>query len=182
MKRLLFSLIFVSTQFFFTACNQKTEDPALAAKSFIEAFLEKDFKKAGEFATKDSKTLLDLIKSMAEMGGDLNYSTFGLTDQILENAVFETESINGENAVVKVIIENKTPQSINLIREDGKWKVALDKESFREILPESSQNTDDKPDEANDSEPSEIKQGNEDTTMGNGKPKIQPANDSLPKE
>jgi hypothetical protein len=44
--------------------------PEGSAKSYLEAYNAKDFDKAKEFATEDTKGMLDFMKNIAAMGGE----------------------------------------------------------------------------------------------------------------
>jgi predicted small secreted protein len=101
MKNLLFS-IFSLTIILLAACSGAGSDPKVAAKAFYEALGKKDYDKAAQYATKDSKTLLDLIKSMSEMGGQMNVETDMTSEEKIKNAVYSTAEIDGDKAVVKV--------------------------------------------------------------------------------
>lgn len=115
------------------SCKSTADNPGATAKAFLEAFSERDFAKASTFATKDSKTLLDLVKSMMEMRGDFSDSETWLGKEFLKNAVYENELIEGDNATVKVISGNKT-HLIKLKKEEGAWKVAMDKDTLEKSL------------------------------------------------
>lgn len=113
------------------SCSTAKEDPKAAAQSFFEAFAKKDFDKAAQFATKDSKTLIDLMKSMEEMGNSMDISAFGLDMESINKAVYENTAIEGNKATVSVSLGNQS-QIIKLIKEEGGWKVAVDKDAIQE--------------------------------------------------
>lgn len=133
MIRILRIAIWVHAIFLLGSCSPAAENPGKAAKAFLDAFAARDFETASKYATKDSKTLLDLIKSMMDLQGDLNFSAAGMDEETLKKAVFENQKIEGDNATVKVIAGNKS-QLIKLKKEDGAWKVAIDKQTFEEAV------------------------------------------------
>jgi len=124
-------LTIIAAIFFLFSCSSAKEDPKAAAKSFFEAFAKKDFDKAAQFATKDSKTLIDLMKSMEEMGNSMDISAFGLDMESINNAVYENAAIDGNKATVSVSLGNQS-QIIKLIKEEDGWKVAVDKDAIQE--------------------------------------------------
>jgi Domain of unknown function (DUF4878) len=131
MHRMRSFLTTITALAFLFSCSTATEDPKAAAKSFFEAFAKKDFDKAAKFATKDSKTLIDLIKSMEEMGNSMDISAFGLDMESINKAVYENAAIDGNKATVSVSMGNQS-QIIKLIKEEGGWKVAVDKDAIQE--------------------------------------------------
>jgi hypothetical protein len=124
-------LTIITTIVFLFSCSNAKEDPKAAARSFLEAFAKKDFDKASRFASKDSKTLIDLIKSMEEMGNSMDITAFGLDLQSINQAVYENGVMDGNKATVTISIGNQS-QIIKLIKEEGDWKVAVDKDAIQE--------------------------------------------------
>jgi nitrous oxide reductase accessory protein NosL len=119
------------------ACTPTPEDPKNIAKSFVEAFAAKDYDKAAQFATKDSKTLLDLIKSMEEMGNSMDFFFSGPNGVNPKEAVYDKAVIDGEKAIVSVSYGAEA-QTIKLKKEEGGWKVALDKDMLKEKVAEEA--------------------------------------------
>jgi uncharacterized protein YfeS len=117
------------------ACQSQKDDPVASAKAFYEALAKKDFKTAKQFATKDSKTMLELIESMSQMAADVK------TEQDdwekMKNAVYSNADIEGDRATVTVKIGGEE-NLVKLKKEDGTWKVALDKETLQETIEEKS--------------------------------------------
>jgi PBP1b-binding outer membrane lipoprotein LpoB len=124
-------LTIIAAIVFLFSCSSAKEDPKAAAKSFFEAFAKKDFDKAAQFATKDSKTLIDLLKSMEEMGNSMDISAFGLDMESINKAIYENAAIDGNNATVSVSLGDQS-QIIKLIKEEDGWKVAVDKDAIQE--------------------------------------------------
>lgn len=119
------------------ACTSTPEDPKNVAKTFVEAFAAKDYDKAAQFATKDSKTLLDLLKSMEEMGNSMDFFFSGPNGVNPEEAVYDKAVIDGDKAMVSVSF-GAEPQTIKLKKEEGSWKVALDKDMLKEKVAEEA--------------------------------------------
>ncbi len=123
-----------------TFCTPAAEDPKVAAKSFFEAFVAQDYNKAAKFATKDSKTLLDLLKSMEELGNPMDLFPVAASKENLEKIVYGDPVIDGDAATVAMTFESET-QTIKLLKEEGAWKVALDKDMLKERLSEKEVGT-----------------------------------------
>ncbi len=117
------------------ACSSPKEDPVAAAKAFYEALAIKDFKKAKQLATRESKTMLDLIESMSQMGADVKAEEEDL--QKMKEAVYSNAEINGDMATVRVKM-GEEENTVKLKKEEGTWKVALDKESLQETMNEKT--------------------------------------------
>lgn len=103
-------------------------DPKSTAIAFIEAMKNKDFDAAEKYATKDTKTFLDLVKMAASMANMDNKNHDMDFDQLfnLKNASYGDAKINGDNATVSLMVNGKEQMPINLNKEDGAWKVAFD--------------------------------------------------------
>jgi hypothetical protein len=117
------------------ACNAAKEDPVAVAKTFYEALAMQDYAKAKMYATKDSKTMIELLESMSQMNNDAKGKDEDLAK--MKSAVFTQESIDGDRASVKVKMNNEE-NLVKLKKEDGAWKVALDKESIQETMREKT--------------------------------------------
>jgi hypothetical protein len=114
-------------------CGKTGDTPNTVAKNFYTALSDKDYDKAALFATKESKTMLDLIKSLEEMGDSVGANTdlSKKDEEKIKNAVFSDAVIDGDKATVKVTMGDDV-NNIKLIKEDGLWKVALDKDTLQE--------------------------------------------------
>lgn len=122
----------VSLPLLLMACGKTGDNPTTVAKNFYNALSEKDYNKAALFATKESKTMLDLIKSLEEMGDNVGANTdLSKEDQEkIKKATFSDAVIDGDKAIVKVTTGDDV-NDIKLIKEDGLWKVALDKDTMQ---------------------------------------------------
>jgi hypothetical protein len=143
----------LSISILISACKDSKDDPATAAKAFYEALARKDFDEAALFATKDSKTILELIKSMNEMGAGVG--TGNEDFEKLKTAVYTNDHSDGDKATVKVKI-GEEENIIRLKKEDGAWKVAFDKESLKETIRDNSNETGEQLREALDNAASEL--------------------------
>jgi hypothetical protein len=121
------------------ACGKTGDNPTTVAKNFFTALAKKEYDKAAQHATKDSKTMLDLIKSLEEMGNNLGANTDlkNTDDEKIQNAVYSEAVIEGDKATVKVTMGDEV-NDIKLVKEDGLWKVALDKDTLKETAAEKS--------------------------------------------
>jgi hypothetical protein len=137
MKNKLIGFFAIAFLIVLSACSGPDSDPKQAAKAFYEAIGKKDFEKAAQYATKDSKTMLDLIKSMSEMGNQMKIETTPEEEASMKNAIYSDAEINGDNAVVTVSVDGKE-NKIKLKKEEGAWKVAMDKDTIKETAAEKS--------------------------------------------
>ncbi|MFN8164864.1 MAG: DUF4878 domain-containing protein [Bacteroidia bacterium] len=97
--------------------------PKSITEKFLSAVSSGDYEQARKYGTEDTDRLLDTMEGFKKMGADP-----GATDIKFEVV---DEKITGESAVVTVKIEGHTKeQTFNLIREQGKWKVAMTKASI----------------------------------------------------
>jgi hypothetical protein len=121
------------------ACGKTGDSPTTVAKNFYTTLSKKEYDKAALYATKESKTMLDLIKSLEEMGDSLGANTeiSKADEEKIKNAVFSDAVIDGDKATVKVTMGDEV-NDIKLVKEDGLWKVALDKNTLQETAAEKS--------------------------------------------
>jgi len=112
MKKLLFILLVSLT---FVACSSGPEG---AAKNFVEAIAKGDLDKAKKHATAQTGALLDMAKSMSktEMPTYPDYKFEMVKDSVAGDKAWVTykEPTGGEGV-------------IDLVKEDGEWKVTVGK-------------------------------------------------------
>jgi hypothetical protein len=111
------------------ACSgSASNDPKSVTKNFFEALKTMNIDEAAKYATKDSKSMLDLMKmgmSMAPKNMD------SLKAEMAKQKIEYSEPvINGEEATITVTTDGKENTDFKLKKEDGLWKVAFDKNSL----------------------------------------------------
>lgn len=119
-KLSLFALIIFSL----TSCSKKDTPKAITEK-FLSELSKQEFENAKVYGTDDTDRLLDMMIGYKKMGAApfLQDVTFDVLD----------EKIIGDEATVRVKVEGKSKEMIfNLEQEDGKWKVAMNKETINE--------------------------------------------------
>ncbi|MFZ1786204.1 MAG: hypothetical protein WAU23_13445 [Ferruginibacter sp.] len=128
MKKLLIAVLaFSSISICVSSCNDAgAGNPKAVLTSFFDAMAKKDIATARTLATKDSKSMFDLM----EMGMKMKDNTMeDKTDEKFDKAKMEISEakIDGDKATVSVK-EIKSGEAINFIlkKEDGAWKVAMD--------------------------------------------------------
>ena len=99
-------------------------DPEAVAKAFMDALKKGDFNKAADYATEESAQALKMLaafgdEAMGEASGELEDMEYSITGS----------NINGDTATVTVESEGQSSDLI-LQKENGKWKVAFDKEGM----------------------------------------------------
>ena len=125
MKKIILAVAVISTAFLFS-CKSGGSDPNAVLTSFFEALSQKDIAAARKLATEDSKSMLDMV----EMGMKMSNDTKETEKYDKDKVEFGDEKIDGDKATVPVK-EKKSGKTLNfsLIKEIGKWKVAMDKSS-----------------------------------------------------
>lgn len=114
----------------FTAC-QPGGDPKKVAKAFYQALDDKDYEKAKSLATYDSRTALDLLKTTESVGQSLvGKDNTEKKKKKADNIEWGEVEMRGEIAVVKMKVNNEN-RNIRLKKENGEWKVALDKDNLK---------------------------------------------------
>ncbi len=108
----------------FISCG-KGDSPKSITEKFLSSISAGDYDAAKKYGTEDTDRLLDFMSSFKKMGVEpgANEMKFEIID----------EKITGDEAVVNVKVEGHTKDQIfNLIKEEGKWKVAMTKSTLNE--------------------------------------------------
>ena len=125
MKKILLAIVMLSTVSFYS-CNSGGGDPKAVLGQFFTALSKNDIEGARKLATKDSKSMIDMMEMGMKMGKDKNESDKFKPD----NMEIGEAKIDGDKAVISVKEKNSgETMNYNLKKEDGGWKVAFDKAS-----------------------------------------------------
>ncbi len=108
-------------------------DPKSVAIAFMDEIKAKDFDGAAQYATKDSKSALEMMKSAMKMaeafggkGDDMDFDKEWKGKKV----EYSEAKITGDNATVSLMVDGKEQMPISLKKEDGSWKVAFDKNTL----------------------------------------------------
>ncbi len=118
-KALLLTL--VVSAFMMSCGGNAPKDPKGVAEAFLNAMNEQNFNKAKEYATEDSQEALQSMADLAEMGENLG----GEKPEPKEIVIGDVEE-NGDEATVHYT-EDGNEMTLDLVKEDGDWKVKFDK-------------------------------------------------------
>lgn len=127
--RKLFFVIAIAAVHFMVSCGAAGGDPTDVAKKFFAAMSTKNIDEATKYATKDSKTMLDMVKMGMSMADSSKNEDFDMKD-----AAFGAPKINGDEATI-MIKSKKDPEGteFTLKKEEGTWKMAFDKNTVMKI-------------------------------------------------
>ncbi|MCB0820676.1 MAG: DUF4878 domain-containing protein [Bacteroidetes bacterium] len=106
---------------FVVACAG-SEGPEPTAKAYLDAISAKDFDKAKEYSTEESKAMLDMLKQFASMGGEQEKSE-------AESYSDLKCTVSGDTTAVCTYKAADKEESLNLKKADGKWLVHQPKEN-----------------------------------------------------
>ena len=108
---------------FLVACSGGNS-PKGVAENFLKAKSKLDFEGAKKYGTEDTGKLLDMFSSFTKMMPDSAKNKTLKIDII-------SEKEDGEKATVIYKEEgNDGEQTLNLVKVDGKWKVAMSKDNL----------------------------------------------------
>lgn len=126
MKKILAAIVLLSGVSFF-GCNTGGGDPKGTLVQFFTALSKNDIEGARKLATKDSKSMIDMM----EMGMKMDKDKKEADKFNKDNMEIGEAKIDGDKAVVPVK-EKTSGETLNytLKKEDGSWKVAFDKASI----------------------------------------------------
>lgn len=117
----IFTALVIFCSILFLSCNSKDNDPKTILIEFLDAISKNDIKKARSLATKESKSMLDLM----DMGNKEDSAKNDKFDK--KNIEFGEVKIEGDKATVPVT-EKKSGITINyILKNENGWKVAFDK-------------------------------------------------------
>ena len=128
MKRTFLKLFAFTLVTLVLSCAGSGGDPKSVAKNFFEALKVMNIDEAAKYATKDSKTMLDLLKMGTSMA-PINRDSLK-TEMDKQKVEYSEPVINGNEATITVIVNDKDKTNFKLKKEDGLWKVAFDKNSM----------------------------------------------------
>ena len=112
----IFAVLFVS------ACTKKGS-PETTITTFLTAINDRKWDDAKLYATKESESMLDMVKGFAEMMPDSASS-------VKFEVVKDKTKIEGESAEVTVKDENSNEMAYKLKKVDGEWKVDFTMEAL----------------------------------------------------
>ncbi len=131
MKKIYHLLVFTFSFTIFLSCGTSEQQPKDVLKDLFLALKDLDFNKANNLLTKDSQTMLDLMR-LDKSEKSLN----NIIKQISgENFEFGEQKIEGNKAIITVIKNGKEKSDITLKKEDDQWKVVFDKNAFGKFEP-----------------------------------------------
>ena len=101
------------------------DTPKSVAENFLKALNKMDYETAKKYGSEDTGKLLDMMSGFSKL----------MPDSAKQERSFEMkdEKINGDKATVMYTASGEEgEQSLNLIKVDGKWKVAMSKDSMND--------------------------------------------------
>lgn len=122
MKKFSISVLAVFAILFVAACAKKGS-PETTLTSFLNAINERKWDEAKLYATKESESMLDMVKGFAEMMPDS-------ASAVKFEVVKDKTAINGDGAEVTVKDENSNEMAYKLKKVDGEWKVDFTMEAL----------------------------------------------------
>lgn len=115
--------IFTAILLFFS-CG-KNDSPSSITEKFLSAISKQDYEAAKTYGTDDTDRLLNIMSGFKKMGAE----------PFLADAKIDVieETITGDEAKVKVKVDGHSKDMVfDLEKEDGKWKVVMNKETINE--------------------------------------------------
>lgn len=122
MKKVIIPVFAVLAVLFVSACA-KSDSPEKTINSFLNAVNAKKWDEAKGFATKESESMIDMVKGFADMMPD---SASAMKFEIVKDKT----KIDGDNAEVTVKDENSNEMAYKLKKQDGAWKVDFTMEAL----------------------------------------------------
>jgi len=99
------------------------DSPKSVAENFLKAMNKMDYETAKKYGSEDTGRLLDMMSNFTNM----------MPDSAREEKSFEIkdEKVDGDKATVTYVQSGEVgEQTLDLVKLDGKWKVAMSKDSM----------------------------------------------------
>ena len=123
MKNTLSLIAFSLIAFFIVSCSGG-DGPEVTAKAFLDAINAQEFDKAQEFATEESKGMIDILKQISAMSGGKKE---GAEKEVVNDLKCKIEG--DTTAVCTYLTAEKEEKTINLKKTADKWLVSMPKEN-----------------------------------------------------
>ncbi len=128
-KAFVFLLILVTV----ASCRflgiEKKNSPEYVANKFLTHFQKLEFDEASQYGTENTKMILRLFKSLSAMVPDSTKSQNNFSDAVIHKCTIEN------NTAICRYTANGKEETIDLIKQDGKWLVDLKKEQKNPFNP-----------------------------------------------
>ncbi len=108
---------------------EKKNSPEYVTKKFLTHFQKLEFDEASQYGTENTKMILRLFKSLSAMVPDSTKSQNNFSDAVIQKCTVE------KNTALCRYTANGKEETIDLIRQDGKWLVDLKKEQKNPFNP-----------------------------------------------
>ena len=118
--------VLVFSAFMFSCGGGSSSNPQAVAEEFLTALSEQDYENAKELGTENTVQMISLIEGMAGMAGEAEGEDLDMSMDIGEVEWGEVE-VDGDQAVVHYTAEGQE-EKLDLVKQDGKWKVEMKKE------------------------------------------------------
>jgi hypothetical protein len=97
--------------------NSLSNSPKAVVQRFVKAIEKNDMKALSEVATPDTVQLITMLGTKVQ--GMIASQTGGKPKSV-------TETIDGDTAVVTIVLEDDNEINFDLVKVNGKWKVSID--------------------------------------------------------
>jgi hypothetical protein len=126
MKNLLIGILGMTSVVFTSCFSNKPTDPKDVARSFLTAMNKADYEAAKNYATDDTKKLLDMTSSFqANLQDSVITQSSAKKIDIVGEPVFD-----GDNAKITYKeSDSPEPRTLNLVKSNGKWLVQQTKDN-----------------------------------------------------
>ncbi len=117
----VFALIAITT---FISCTKGGNSPEKTLNNFLTAVNNRNWEEAKKYATKESESMLDMVKGFADMMPDS-------TSTAMKFEIIDDKTVEDENtAQVVAKDENQNEITYKLKKIDGDWKVDFTMEAL----------------------------------------------------
>lgn len=110
------------------ACSKSaTTGPTDTLKAYYDAAKRKDIEAVKKFLSRDTRQLMEDIAKGQGKTLDQMFKEGADRDAQMPTPEFTNEKINGDTATVDINTPGRPMVTMQMVKEDGEWKLAIDK-------------------------------------------------------
>jgi hypothetical protein len=126
---LLLTICFCGSAISCKTAQQKANSPGAVATKFMKHLGALEFDEARKLCTESSQRMIDMLQSLYELGVKQGADQSLEKQEVVVNIV--NVAIDGNAAVVTYTDKDEKVQTIDLVKEKGKWLVDMKKENTK---------------------------------------------------
>jgi len=121
------------------ACSKSASTPTAALKAYYDAAKKKDVATAKKYLSSGTLKMMEEFAKAAGKTLDQMFTENAAKDAEITTPEFSNEKINGDTATVDMKAPNMPLVKAQMVKENGEWKLAIDKMMAEMKIPETTE-------------------------------------------